>query len=212
MEIRGRLWLWEQAVTQCQIQLGLAERAATGLKDENIKHRELLYCRAQQKYAEEQADYEPGILKQSHLAAFRVMHPQTFPTSVDCHLTISYCVMLSVVLFSQMFNSGYKETGAAAENNKNFRSTHFENIASRVFPLDQDRTAFMMLCSEIISARDTMIGHADAKAFEIVHGTPISKMNGFEKAIQRIDRTYWFSILDRLRRGIREYSNSITTC
>ena len=176
MEIRGRLWLWEQAVTQCQIQLGLAERAATGLKDENIKHRELLYCRAQQKYAEEQADYEPGILKQSHLAAFRVMHPQTFPTSVDCHLTISYCVMLSVVLFSQMFNSGYKETGAAAENNKNFRS------------------------------------HADAKAFEIVHGTPISKMNGFEKAIQRIDRTYWFSILDRLRRGIREYSNSITTC
>jgi hypothetical protein len=76
-----------------------------------------------------------------------------------------------------------------------------------VFPDQSEIDRFFDFCKQILTARNKMIGHAAGEAFDIQHGTPISKMKSYRQAWEHIDLAYWVSFLERLRISILEYEN-----
>jgi hypothetical protein len=52
-----------------------------------------------------------------------------------------------------------------------------------------------------------MLGHADAKSFDIEHGEQVSRMNLHCQAWKDIDIEYWSSFLEDFRVLILKYSN-----
>ena len=210
LEVRGRLWLWELAVSQTQQLLFLAKRSKIGAEQQHIRDELNAYTKSLQDFARGRPDYKEGNLKSSVKKEFDAQHPRAFPTLIECMTIHDACIELAIVYFSQILNIGHADTGSAAKSDKIFRDQHLNAIASMVFPDQPDNDRFFDFCKQILTARNKMIGHADGEAFDIQHGTPISKMKSFRQAWEHIDLTYWASFLERLRVGILEYANTET--
>lgn len=211
LEIKGRLWLWSSAISECQTLLELADRANIAMKDERLEARLLKYTEGLNEFARIQPDHEEGIQKHSHSIAYRATHSEEFPTFQDCLHTKNYSMMLAIVFFCQLFNQGFAQTGIAAANNKQFIDAHLGKILDKVFVTSTERMTFDQFCDQLKNARNTMIGHADANAFEIVHGDQLSTMKHYTKAIKGLDIEYWRSFLESLRLEIMRYSIEVRT-
>lgn len=211
LEILGRLRLWSYVLDECHSVLKIAKRAETEMNSEEAYAKHDRYSKALQEFAQTQPDYIAGTLKHSHALAFEQIQQKEFPAFTDCFLIKNYCHMLAVVLFCQIFNPGYSDEGKVAGNNKTFISLHFESILHSLFKTPKDKSDFDALLEKCLWARDKMIGHADGKAFEVIHGTPISKMKHLHSAIEGIDFIYMEKIVKPLSNAVLEYANKVRT-
>lgn len=210
LEVRGRLWLWDLAVTQTQQLLLLAERSKSGAEQQHIRDELDAYNKSLRDFVRGKPDHEEGLLRLSIVKEFDTQHPRVFPTWAECMLIHDACIELAIIYFSQVLNVGHADIGSAAKSDKPFRDQHLKAIASAVFPERSDFDRFFNLCDQILTARDKMIGHADGKAFGIQHGNTASTMKMYRQAWEHIDLEYWSSFLERLRIGILEYERTVT--
>lgn len=210
LETRGRLWLWSGALEECKRLLELAVRAEAEMKSTTAQEKEQRFTNALHEFSCAQPDYTPEMQKLSHLVAFKKIQQREFGAETDCFSITNYFRMLAIVFSCQIFNIGYGVERKAAQNTKAFVNFHLGNILRTVFTTPEDREQFDRLCSQLIAARNEMIGHADARAFSIVHGHPISTMRMSIDAIQDIDFQYLASILEPLNHEIRKYTRDAT--
>lgn len=64
---------------------------------------------------------------------------------------------------------------------------------------------FEDLKTELITARNKMLGHADAEAFQISHGDQVTSHKLYSSAIKDIDIDYWSNALTLLCDATLEY-------
>ena len=210
LEIRGRLYLWETAISECQNILKLVSRNQMELNTGRPLEREKALDPQFQEFAKQQPDYTPGTIQYSHLEMFYSANPKEFPCFVDCVSITKYLHMLVVVIFCQILNKGNFQEGTVAGNTKHFIATHLNGIVDRLFTKEEEKEKFQNFQDQCLSARDQMIGHADGKAFELIHGKPVSSMKLISTCIDNIDFNYLSEFIEELRIEILKYTNEIT--
>jgi hypothetical protein len=208
IELRGRLWLWDLAVTQTQQLLFLAERSKSGAEQQHIRDELDAYNKSLRDFVRGKPDHEEGVLRLSVVKEYDAQNRRAFPTWVECMAIHGACIELALIYFSQVLNVGHADIGSAAKRDKPFRDQHLKAIASTVFSEKSDMDRFFNLFEQILAARDQMIGRADGKAFGIQHGNTVSTMKTYRQAWEHIDLEYWSSFLERLRIGILEYEKT----
>ncbi|MGR6862762.1 hypothetical protein ACU5EH_22460 [Aliivibrio salmonicida] len=208
-EAKGRFFLWHAAICETQRLISLAIKCENASKSPQL--RDVLAQRMERYHAfrKQQPDYQEGIQFHSHLVEFGRLNPEPFPSITDCFQLKDSNTMLAVVMYCQIYMSGYLDEGTAASNNKPFREEHLEPILVEVFPSTEDREIYEAFVEKIVSARNKMLGHADAEAFEVKHGTPVSSHKLHVTAIKDIDLHYWQSFLEPLRVALLKYSNGM---
>lgn len=211
LEMKGRLWLWADAVNECSRLLKLATKAEVSMHSDAVKARLHQSNEAFQNWVKLQPDYEPGRMLQSHLVEFDKMEQQDFGTFVDCANAKDYFRMLAVVFFCQILNNGGRSEGTAAGNTKAFRNIHFEKILCKIFKTVSERSQFEILREQLLTARDKMLGHADGSAFSIVHGEAVSSLKMYHTAIEAVDFAHFASFLEPMTFAIYEYARSQNT-
>ena len=78
-----------------------------------------------------------------------------------------------------------------------------------MFTNNDDLEKFNKLKDVIVTARNKMIGHADANAYSIRHRTPVSTMKGPKNIWRNIDFDFWVSFLEPMRIATYNYANLI---
>lgn len=210
LEMRGRLWLWSSALNECELILMILRRNAAEIDSGRPSEKEQRFSAAFQEYLNSKPNYVPGKLKHSDLVEFTELHPKEYPAFTDCISIQNYLRMLAVVLFCQMLNRGNYDPGRASGNTKHFVETHIEQIRNSVFSSDSAKEEFRRFCGACLTARDQMIGHADGAAFQIEHGTPVSKMKMVSASIERIDFSYMERVVKPLNRAVLEHAEHVS--
>ena len=208
LEIKGRLYLWHNAVSECKSILDLAKKAKEAIYQKNIIDEDKKYMQEYHDFLETQDDYNQGSHKFSHWLRFQKKHKINFPSFTDCILIETNNIMLAIVFFSQIFNMGYGDKEKAKKNSKEFVDQHLDNILKLKFT-EEEIIKFYKLKNTILEIRNSMIGHADAKAFNIEYGNPITRMKMFSSKIRNIDLEFWIQCLEPLRLSILKYSNNL---
>jgi len=207
-ELIGRLWLWANSITRTQELLQLAFRANIGKHQESQKDEMDNYNKKLNEFVKDQPDYKPGtIIKSQQIAFDRTFH-RAFPTFLECAGTYDACIELAIVYFCQIFNKGYGSIGEAAKNDKDFVYENFNAILERVFGTSEEFEKFERLKTNILTARDKMIGHSDAGSYSIQHGNQYSVMKSV-RSWRDIDIEFWNSFLEKMKIEIHNYSNRI---
>ncbi|HCE2429418.1 TPA: hypothetical protein NGU10_001466 [Vibrio parahaemolyticus] len=208
-EIVGRLRLWSGAIYETQRFVKLALRA-----DNAFHSRELIDANEQRikkmhEFSKRQPDYKEGVLLDSHAEMFDRIHPEPFPSRIECsHLKESNTIS-AVIMFCQIYVSGYQHDGVAFNNSKAFRDKHLEAILNEVFPINEDRKKYDDFANTLLSARNQMLGHADANSFNIKHGAIVSSLKLPSAAIKELDLHYWNDFLEPLHQAILKYSGKM---
>ncbi len=166
-EEHTRILLWMSTLDEVKSLLRLAERALVAQTSEEVSAKDWKHLNSYHSFARSQPDYTPEVQKSSHLEAHNELHPREFADSVDCFAIANACRELAIVFFCQIFKSGYAENGNVASNNAKFIRDHFDQVVMLAFPKDDDRNDFFTLRAQLESARDSMLAHADASAFEL---------------------------------------------
>ena len=156
-----------------------------------------------------QPDYKPGTMLISQREKFNEIYPRQFPTWSECIHVNEACIELAIVYFCQIFNEGFGQENSASQNNKSFRNEHLTIVLSKVFIDEESLNKFTKLRDIILTTRDKMIGHADADAYQISHGIPISTMKAPRQIWNEIDIDFWISFLEPLRIATYNYANEI---
>lgn len=210
LEIKGRLWLWESAISECQSILRLLSRNQMELDTGRPLERERALDSKFQEFAKQQSDYTPGTLKHSHIKMFYDANPKEFPCFTDCVSITKYGHMLVVVLFCQILNKGNFDEGIVAGNTKPFIAAHLNKIVDRLFSSEEEKEKFKNFQNQCLKARDQMIGHADGKAFNLKHGKVVSSMKMIASCVDDIDFDYFSDILESFRIEILKYANEVS--
>jgi hypothetical protein len=208
LEIKGRLYLWHNAISECITILSLAKKSKDALSQKNIINDDKQYMKEYHDFLKTQDDYDQGSQKLSHWLKFQEKHKINFPSIVDCITIETNNIMLAIVFFSQIFNIGYGDEDKAKKNSKEFMNQHLDAILKIKFN-EEEIINFHKLKDTILKIRNSMIGHADAKEFNIEHGNPITRMKIFSSKIKDIDLEFWLHCLEPLRLSILEYSNNL---
>lgn len=211
LEIRGRLWLWSAALDECSAILKISQRNESELASERPSLKEEVFSDAFKQWRESRPGYTPGPLKLSEHVEFSNLQPKEYPAFTDCIQIRNYTHMLAVVLFCQMLNPGRYHEGSVAGNTKHFIQTHLEEILNAVFPAACERERFEKFKEACLVARDKMIGHADGPAFDLQHGTPVSKMKMIVTAVDGINFEYMAEILEPLSIAVMQHASRVTT-
>lgn len=209
LEIRGRLWLWSAALDECSAILKISQRNESEMQSERPSQKEKTFSDAFQQWRESQPGYTSGSLMLSEHLEFSRLHQKEYPAFTDCSQIRNYTHMLAVVLFCQMLKPGNYQEGSVANNTKHFVQTHLEEILNVVFPAAPERERFELFKDACLVARDKMIGHADGPAFDVQHGTPVSKMKMIVTAVEGIDFMYMADILKPLSMAVMEHANRV---
>lgn len=204
-EFKGRCLLWGHAVRQTKMCLNIAFRAMKGSKQDFQENEQRIYQDKLKEFQKEHSGYEEGTLKLSVKREFDRKHERPFPYKAECYIINHISIKLAIVYFCQILTTGYGDQNASA--NETFRQEHMENILSRVFDTKEKRAKFEALTEKLKLARDKMIGHADAEAFNISHGTPVTTMGGVQNITEDLDLEYWHSFLEEFEQSITSYMN-----
>lgn len=203
-ELRGRLFLWEVAIFRTQELLALSRRSWGGKDQDNIKRQDDVYLDKFNEFRKGMLDYREGVIEHNHMIVFDMVYHRPFPTIGECFSLHGACIELAIIYFCQILNSGNSDPGVAAKNNKDFINKHFNAIVNSVLTLEEiDK--FNHLCDELRTARDKMLGHADARSFDIQHGEPISSMKLHSESWKHIDIEFWSYSLERFKVGMSSY-------
>ncbi len=210
LEVKGRLWLWESAVSECKSILKLVTRNKMEIDTGRPLQRETVLDEKFQEFAKAQIDYTPGNMKFSHHQEFYALNQKEFPCFTDCTSITRYGHMLVVVLFCQILNKGNFDEGKVAGNTKHFIATHLNQLTGRLFSTKEDKEKFRKLQNQCLKARDQMLGHADGQAFNLEHGEAVSSMKMISSCIDDIDFEYLSDILEDFRLEILMYANEVS--
>ena len=186
-ELVGRLWLWAHSIDKTKELLIIAQRAALGKnQDFQISERDE-YIKKLNEFVKQQPDYKTDTIFSSQQQKFDQIYPRQFPTWGECFQIYDACIELAIIYFCQIFNFAHGEEGTASSNATRFRNEHFLAILNKVFTNNDDLEKFNKLKDVIVTARNKMIGHADANAYSIRHRTPVSTMKGPKNIWSNID-------------------------
>ncbi len=210
LEMRGRLWLWSSALDECELILMILRRNAAEIDSGRPSEKDQRFSAAFQEYLKSKPNYVPGKLSPSDLVEFSELYYRGYPALTDCNLMQNYLRMLAVVLFCQMLNMGKHDPGRASGNTKNFVTTNIEQILNTVFSSNSELEEFYRFRDACLTARNEMIGHADGAAFQIDHGTPVSKMKMISASVEGIDFSYMERVVKPLNRAVLEYAEHVS--
>jgi hypothetical protein len=208
-ELKGRFWLWVSAISQTQDLLHLASRSFEAKDQENIVGQFKVDNDKFHEFRKTLPDYKEETMNVNHFSMFNSIYKKKFPELVECFSIHDACIELAIVYFCQIMNPGNSDPGNASRNDRSFIDMHLNKIASRALS-GEEMLKFNSLCVELKTARDKMLGHADAKAFNINHGEQVSSMKMHRQSWQEIDINFWREILEKLRISTLKYSNEIT--
>lgn len=208
-ELIDRLWLWAHSIEKTKELLNLSRRSKIGENQSSQISERDLYIQKLNEFVKKQPDYKPGTMLISQRQKFNEIYPRQFPTWSECVYINEACIELAIVYFCQIFNDGFGQENSASKNNKSFRNEHLTILLSKVFMNEESLNKFTKLKDIILTARDKMIGHADADAYSISHGIPISTMKAPRQIWSEIDFDFWISFLEPLRIATYNYANEI---
>lgn len=180
VEKTGRIYLWISAISECRSLLDLAEKSE----------------RAGLKISKEAAELKSEGKPQKN------NHAKEFGAYPDLLQTTQCSRMLAIVLFSQIIRVGNRHSNAASKNDKEFLEKVFNPCLSKVFPAVEEREKFDLFLDQVLAARDGVIGHADAKLFNIKHDKQMSSLNMHSKSLENIDFDYWRIIIEPIYREL----------
>ncbi|WP_281649102.1 hypothetical protein [Parendozoicomonas sp. Alg238-R29] len=207
-EIKGRLQLWEQALTECCFLLSQSIRAFSAFTSSEISEKENNHIKKVIEFSKTKDDYREGTLVLTHLQEYESIFPRPFPTAIDCLKVSENNIMLASALLSQIFNPGNAEKNYGSKNSLTFNEKHFPVILKRSFSEKKDIDRFNFYTHKMISARDSMIGHADAGAFYIHYEEPFTASNMHSKSIEDIDAKEFLPLLEKVLEQLRLYKQS----
>lgn len=210
LELKGRLYLWHMALCETNDLLNQAFQLEELISKPETDEEYQVWIKPFQKFRESQEDYKVGSILASHYVKFCKLNPKPFPVITDYSKMKESNIMLAVVIFCQIFNIGHGEDSIASKNTKEFINVHMESILKKVFPNDDKLNEFNSLKKQLLTARDKMIGHADAKAFQISHGIPASSLKMYSFALENIDIKKWRELIEPLIPALLEYMNENT--
>jgi hypothetical protein len=121
----------------------------------------------------------------------------------DCREACDNARLLAIVYFCQVLNRGDADPGKVAAGDGPFRKEWWPRIVQAAFGSQPDR--FNALVDQQRTARDKMIGHADAAAFNF-RLEPSLSFWMFRHALHGIDFAYWESTMSPLRLAVAELS------
>jgi hypothetical protein len=205
-EDQSRLMLWLAALEQAKRLLQLADRASTALGSVEVQDRDKRHVDSAQAYARSQPDYEPGVQKLSHFLAHDMQHPREFPDSIDCFEISDACRMLALIFFCQVLKAGYAEIDNVASNSRAFVSEHLDRVLCIAFPNANDRVNFDALRKAAEDARDEMLAHADASAFEVASIGCGMRHKLHVTALKGIDFSVLAKTIEQVRSALTQYA------
>lgn len=209
VEKRGRFLLWRSATNECCSLLKLACKINRSVKTQSYETPLRKGQPTFEEFRKGKSNYVAGMLHASHMLEYEELYHSNFPTLVECYLIKDYCMMLMSVFFCQMLNIGYGHNGIASKNTKEFVNTHFNEIVKTSFSNEADRAEFIKLKDTLLAARDTMIGHADAKSFDIQHGAGLTSLKMPIISVKDIDPEVAYKLMKGFEKGLSEYSEEV---
>lgn len=210
LAVKGRLMLWDNALLQCSMFLSVFHRSQQEIDSGGPKSRHSNWLEGLKEFSKQQPDYVPNDIQSKHHREYSLKFPEAFPSFFDCYQIKNACGISAVVLFCQIFNSGYGVSEEVARNSKAFRADHLDKILLLIFSDETELEVFEGFRDSCIAARDNMIAHADGEAFDLEHGSPISKVKLVVSSIQDIDFHYMREITPKLRHAVEKYSETLS--
>lgn len=205
--VQARLMLWFMAVDEATRNLNLARRALQARETAAHKAKEAERANLWKTYLRDECGYVEGKgLKYSDVKEFDTRNPREFGWTGDLFAISDSCRMLAVILFCQIFKPGNEDPGVVEPNTKQFVSEHLEVLLRVVAPTESEKKSFSSLRKLLETARDKMLGHADAKAFEVSrHPSGLQRLNMHVAAIKGIDFGQFEDVAERLRSALHQY-------
>lgn len=204
-EERSRLLLWNAALRQAGNLLRQAERAREALTSEEVQTKDKWHAESALQFARSKEDYAPGLQKLSHIVEHEALIPRKFADSSDCLAISDSCQMLAVIFVCQLFKSGNAEIDNVAGNNREFVEAQLEHLLSIACMTSEEKHSFRALRKLVEKARDKMLAHADASAFE-VRSIEIGISHKLHtEAINGIDFASLALAVQRLQQALRLY-------
>lgn len=192
-------------MTQVKGLLKLAGRAWHASHQQDALEKNARHLDSYKTYLLSKPDYTPGVQKHSDIVDHEALHPREFGDSIDCMGTVDACHMLAMIVFCQIFNTGYGEKGNVAGNNSTFVEHHLGQILSRVNPAPDFFAGFQALRLQIENARDKMLAHADAAAFSVTSIPAGVSLKAHTEATRGIDFAAFTLVVDQLSVAIGPY-------
>ncbi len=118
-------------------------------------------------------------------------------------------VELAIIYFCQILNNGNPDTSKVAGNTRKFRETHWRTIVEA--SLDSAETEQLIeLIEQLKTVRDQMLGHADGKAFDIMHFGPTVAGSTHSSGWQHIDIGFFHKVVKKLHVSFGEYFKNLS--
>ena len=197
-EVQGRLLLWHLALFDTRQQISLALRADAATTDKKLTaeidafHQKVIAFKKTLP-----STIDARVARDLELA-FTLSISRPFPTLEECYQFSDSCKALALVYFCQLFNRGDAASDMAVANTKAIRDEYFLPILEAAFPAPETRQRVEAFLEVAITNRNSMIAHADAKAFNIRHGSEHTTMNLRYLAWKDLDLDLWAQTVDAL--------------
>lgn len=206
IEIKGRLYLWHQAIGETKHLLELYERSLISTKREDIIQENEKFEKSVQEFKSSIPDTVDWRVARDLEIDYVRQYERTFPTLAECYVMSKYFLSLAVVYFCQIMVSGNHVAGKASKNYGVF-DEQFAPLIDEVFTSKDEKERFFTFCLSLRHTRDKMLAHADASEFDIQHSYKMTTLKLISPG--DIDVKYWAFVAQKLSFGIFDYLNKL---
>lgn len=190
--ITGRVLLIKYAVREClaTLESALKYRSMMQSAEKQKEFSDWIEGRTKFCLANTGGEAEKVVITPELEQEYAETNPLPFPSWTECNDTYARLTFLAVVLFAQAFNQGDGDADKAARSHdpevKKFR----EHVLNNAFS-DDEKESFSNLKKQLLTACNKMIGHADGKAFDVIHGEDMRSHKGYRAILSEIDLDEW---------------------
>lgn len=202
--VQSRLMLWDMAIGESERLVRLAKRANAAINSEEVKKKLERENEAFAQFLKNKTDYVEGTgLKQSDLMRFDSLYEKEYGGFTDISATVRACQMLAVILFCQVLKGGKGDGGNVVKNDDKFVEKYLGELLELTCTSKEEVALWRKLFLQLETARDKMLGHADASAFEVSHLDWGTSAKLHYKSIENIDFDCFLNLLERLGLAVR---------
>jgi hypothetical protein len=201
----GRRGLINSAIYECITIINLIRRFEYVSKSEIISNYSEADSRRFKDFLDNHPQKQPGILKTSQIFEYKKLFPSDVLEPAELSLSQSYLKSLALVIFCQIFHSGYGDDKYTRKNDRNKNRSEMNKIIQEGLSREHADN-FSAFVDRALQLRDTMIAHADGKAFQYKVVNPaVASHRMMIAAVDEIDIDEFSSYLDAIRVG---YANT----
>lgn len=197
--------LWAEALREASSLLDISHRAHAARDAPETRAKDGRAHAAFGDYLARQPDGARGFSFE-HMLEFDATYEKEFGGLKDLAKITHSCRMLAVVLFCQILKPGNDDPGVVDSNSRSFINLHLGELLNIACMGEDERGRFQVLREQIERARDKMLGHADAKAFNVEQDLGVVKILMFHRALDGIDFEDFASLVRKLLDALSEYT------